>query len=287
MDLSPEAFGELRRTETSEPVALRERIAEDGYVYVPGFYNRDDVLAARRELVGFLESEGALDPAFPVMNAVAREGLQMTFRPDLGNNSPALRALIYSDRVMALYADLFGGPARHYDFTWLRAIAPGVGSDPHLDIVFMGRGTPNVMTAWTPLGDISLEAGGLIVLEGSHQAGELRQTYGSLDVDAVCSNHEGRNLTGVRGFMPSGAITKDPVRLREELGGRWLTAEFHAGDLLTFGMFTVHASLDNHSREVRLSSDSRYQLASEPIDERWVGENPIAHGAAAKRATIC
>jgi hypothetical protein len=52
-------------------------------------------------------------------------------------------------------------------------------------------------------------------------------------------------------------------------------------------MFTVHASLDNHSREVRLSSDSRYQLAAEPIDERWVGEQPIAHGPAAKKPTIC
>jgi hypothetical protein len=52
-------------------------------------------------------------------------------------------------------------------------------------------------------------------------------------------------------------------------------------------MFTVHASLDNHSNQIRISSDTRYQLASEPVDERWIGENPIAHGLAAKRGKIC
>jgi hypothetical protein len=71
------------------------------------------------------------------------------------------------------------------------------------------------------------------------------------------------------------------------MGGRWLTGEFRAGDLLTFSMYTVHASLDNQSKSIRLSSDTRYQLASEPVDERWIGENPIAHGLAAKRGRIC
>ena len=77
------------------------------------------------------------------------------------------------------------------------------------------------------------------------------------------------------------------VTLREKLGGRWLTADFKAGDFLTFGMATVHASLDNQSTRLRLSSDSRYQLASEPADERWIGSNPIAHGPAGKKGKVC
>jgi hypothetical protein len=50
-------------------------------------------------------------------------------------------------------------------------------------------------------------------------------------------------------------------------------------------MVTLHCSLDNQSpvNRIRLSSDSRYQLASEPADERWIGEEPIAHGPAAQR----
>jgi len=71
------------------------------------------------------------------------------------------------------------------------------------------------------------------------------------------------------------------------LGGRWLTTDFKAGDVLSFGMGTVHASLDNHSNCFRLSSDSRYQLASLPVDERWVGRNPIGHGIAGNQGRAC
>ena len=60
-----------------------------------------------------------------------------------------------------------------------------------------------------------------------------------------------------------------------------------AGDMLVFSMFTVHTSLDNHSDRIRISSDTRYQLASEPVDERWVGENPPAHGPSIKQGMIC
>jgi hypothetical protein len=66
-----------------------------------------------------------------------------------------------------------------------------------------------------------------------------------------------------------------------------LTTSFRAGDVLTFSMHTVHASLDNPSRHIRLSSDSRYQPASRPADERWIGENPVAHSRAGKRGRIC
>jgi len=66
-----------------------------------------------------------------------------------------------------------------------------------------------------------------------------------------------------------------------------LTADFRAGDVLTFPMHMVHASLDNPSDRIRLSSDSRYQPDSLPADERWVGEKPIGHGLAGKRGRIC
>jgi hypothetical protein len=72
------------------------------------------------------------------------------------------------------------------------------------------------------------------------------------------------------------------MEVQARYGSRWLTADdggFRLGDLLVFGMFTMHCSLDNTSPvdRIRLSSDTRYQLASEPVDERWVGEDPIGH----------
>ena len=60
--------------------------------------------------------------------------------------------------------------------------------------------------------------------------------------------------------------------LDEGVGARWLTSTFEMGDVLILSIFTLHASTDNLTGEVRLSSDTRYQLASEPADERWVGE---------------
>jgi hypothetical protein len=53
-------------------------------------------------------------------------------------------------------------------------------------------------------------------------------------------------------------------------------------------MYTLHGSLDNQSdHRLRLSTDTRYQRADEPIDERWIGDDPIAHGPDAKRSIIC
>ena len=64
------------------------------------------------------------------------------------------------------------------------------------------------------------------------------------------------------------------IRLKslKKFGGHWATTTFSAGDLIIFNMFLMHASLVNTSNKIRITADTRYQLASEPIDERWVGE---------------
>jgi ectoine hydroxylase-related dioxygenase (phytanoyl-CoA dioxygenase family) len=127
------------------------------------------------------------------------------------------------------------------------------------------------------------------VLENSHKLDHIKNDYGQRDVDTYCDddpNAEEYVTTGKQAW--SGKLSDDPVQLREELGGRWLTADFRPGDVLIFTMFTLHASLDNQSENrLRLSTDTRYQLASDPVDERWVGEDPIAHGPEAKKGIIC
>jgi len=172
-------------------------------------------------------------------------------------------------------------------------VRPGKGTASHCDIVFMGRGTTNLYTSWTPLGDIDRHLGGLIVLEGSHRLEDLKNSYGQTDVDTYCENRfEGAWLDPEgnrnRPELATGAITEDHVGLRRQLGGRWLTADYQAGDVLIFCMYLVHASLDNQTENrLRLSSDSRYQLASEPADERWIGPEPAAHGLQSGRGVIC
>ena len=71
------------------------------------------------------------------------------------------------------------------------------------------------------------------------------------------------------------------------LGGRWRTHDYQAGDVVVFSTCTVHCGLENHTNRVRISTDSRYQSAHEPRDDRWIGEDPIAHGTAGKRGKVC
>jgi len=292
IDTSPERFGALESSIDllEDPLALRERMHAEGYLYLPGYLDRAEVLAARREIAERLAADGHTEPGTPPIELVARAGLDIAFTPDLAIENPPLHKLLYSGRMMAFFARFLGGEVRHYDFTWLRTVAPGRGTAPHMDIVFMGRGTTNLYTTWTPLGDIPLEMGGLMILERSHQHERLNNGYGRKDVDKYCVNHVGEGYTKMGGggnIAPGGWLSKNPVKLRQNLGGRWLTANFRAGDMLVFSMFTVHTSLDNHSDRIRISSDTRYQLASEPVDERWVGEHPPAHGPSIKQGMIC
>ncbi len=186
--------------------------------------------------------------------------------------------------MIEFFQAFLGQPVRHYDYTWVRSVGRGHGTPPHEDIVYMGRGTWNLWTAWTPMGDVSWDLGGLMVMPGTHRHERLRQGYARRDVDAYCVSKpgEGWNHPGSEGWL-----SKDPVGVRRGLKAPWVSAEFRAGDVVIFNTCLVHAGLDNHTNRIRLSTDSRYQPASEPVDERWIGANPTAHGAAGKRALIC
>lgn len=161
----------------------------------------------------------------------------------------------------------------------------------------MGRGErERLYTAWTPIGDIDLQLGGLMVLEGSHQHERLRKTYSRMDVDTYCTNKgqavpDGLGATKDQdkswGERLAGWLAGSPNQIRRSIGGRWLTTEYHAGDLLVFSPYLVHGSLDNATDRIRLSSDSRYQPASTTADERWIGANPVGHSKAGKRGRIC
>jgi ectoine hydroxylase-related dioxygenase (phytanoyl-CoA dioxygenase family) len=167
----------------------------------------------------------------------------------------------------------------------------------------MGRGTPNLYTSWTPFSDVPYAMGGLMLMEKSHEHEELVQGYGQTDVDLYCKNEGeaeaivaaaqavGRELTGEERqqihWNSTGSYSDDAITTREKWGGRWLVSEYEMGDVLVFCMHIMHASSDNQSACIRLSSDSRYQLASEKVDERWIGDDPPAHGIRAKRGMVC
>jgi hypothetical protein len=264
---------------------------QDGYLFLRGLLDREEVLLARQEVTNRLAANGFLDPAHPAIEAVAATDKRNAFMPDLiaKDNAPLMKVL-YDGPMIQFFQGFFGEPVRHFDFTWFRSIPPGQGTRSHCDIVYMGRGErEKLFTVWTPIGDIDFETGGLMVLGGSHHHQKLKSTYGQMDVDSYCENKPDARAWG-KSWGTNGSLKGNPNQIRRSIcgeDGRWLTSEYRAGDALIFSMFTVHASLDNRSKQIRLSSDSRYQPASCPADERWVGINPVGHGDAGKRGKIC
>lgn len=306
IDTSPAGFGELRRSDAAmdDVAELCRRIEEDGYLFLPGLLDREEVAAARQEVMDRLQAAGILDGRYPAYEGVVKPDHTISFMPQLAKGNQPLMKLLYEGAMMDFYRRFLGGPVRHYDYTWFRAKTPGTrtATQPHYDVVYMGRGTRRLYTSWTPLVDVPWEMGGLMVLENSHRQDQVVNTYGQTDVDAYCEEGNAREMVEAarsagRELTPeerqqirwnsTGCFSPDAIAARSELGGRWLSAEYQMGDLLVFSMYTLHASTDNHTDRIRISSDSRYQLASEPVDDRWIGEDPPIHGIRAKRGMVC
>jgi hypothetical protein len=292
LDQSDTTFGYVRSSADclDDFAELRRRLETNGYLYIPGFLDRDLIMAARASVCERLAADGLLDPAFPAIEGIARSGATSNFNAAPARKNPAIQRVVYGPELLGFYAGLFGEPVRHFDYTWFRALSRGQGSTPHCDLVYMGRGTRQLLTCWIPYGDTPLEMGGVMLLEGSHRQSDRIRNYLEVDVDAYCENRpkEVERVVTNGGWSHPGFLSKNPATLRARLGGRWLTApSWRAGDFITFGMTLVHGGLDNQTDRLRLSSDTRYQRASQPIDERWIGENPIANSRAGKRGRVC
>jgi hypothetical protein len=100
LDTAPEHFGELRSSIDliDDVSSLKQRLAEDGYLYLPGYLDRDEVLEARAVITDRLAAEGALESGTPPIEAIVRAGVDFKFRPDLARENAPLDRLLYSGR---------------------------------------------------------------------------------------------------------------------------------------------------------------------------------------------
>ncbi len=279
--------------------ALKDRLDDDGYLLLRGLMDLEAVEGARVAILAKLRDEGLLSPDHPWTEAVPHPGQTFSFRPDLVRKDPAVNRLLKSGPIIRFFRHLFGETVRPLDFVWLRTKTPGLrtATHPHCDTVYMNRGTvDHLYTAWTPLHDVPVGMGPLMVLEGSHRRADKLADYWASDVDATCVEADAPPPPGAvpaHGRKPvwnpahRGAYDIEAAGIPGTLGGRWLTTDFRAGDVMVFTMRLLHASLDNRTDRIRLSTDSRYQPDSEPADPRWVGVNPIGHGAKAHLDMIC
>ncbi len=243
--------------------ALRGRLQEDGYLLLRGFHGREQVLNARNRVLEKMERMGKLDRDTLLEEGVMADGSKSIFMGGTNEDLPELLTVLNGDHIMGLFDQLLGEPSLTYHYKWLRAVGKGDFTGAHYDIIYMGRGTHNLYTAWSPLGDISYDMGGLAICLGSHRFEELKATYGTKDHDRDGIGH----------------YTTDPLAITGKYGGQWATTEYRAGDLLIFGMFLMHCSLENTTNQYRLSADTRYQPANDKVDDRWSGKKPRGHYA--------
>ncbi len=292
LDLSPDRFGWMTKSHDllDDPFALRQRLDNDGYLYIPGCLDAGLVNESREVLLHQLDQLGLIDRGSPVSAGVARLPWTCYSGHHLCRENAPLQKLLRAGRMIGFYERLFDFSVRTFDFTWLRIVGPGQGTAPHVDAVYMNRGTQQLLTGWTPLMEITPDIGGLMVMPGSHRLDRLNRYYAG-DVDTFCTNKANREPQDVHGWvgpLGDGKLTQHPAQLQARLGLPWVTAEhYRPGDVVVFSIRTIHGSLDNDSERIRLSTDTRYQRADEPVDERWVGENPIGHGQSARRGLIC
>lgn len=262
LDTRPERLGRLQPVpdhERTDRQALRQRLDDNGYLFLKGFFNPQKIQKFREYYFALLAPSGLLQPGSDPAEGIIGEtpADQEKVRQILFNDiikGEEYKALCASPELVEFYEWLFGGEVFLHMRKIVRHVKPGGGiaTGAHYDLVYLREGTDSVLTSWIPLGDCAIRDGALIYLENSHK--HFRQLDGSATKK-----------------IQADWLTKDLPALADKLDTRWLITDYQAGDMVIHNAYMVHASIDNGNQagRMRLSTDIRYQLASTPIDRRW------------------
>ena len=251
--------------------ALRQKMTDDGYVYLREFFPRDDIMAAREAIFRRLAEVGEVEePLLEGIYSGTSQRLEkvQALGQDLGqfwrsvSETWALRRLSHGRQLHELMDKLLDGKSRAQDYIFLRPANPGKHTAIHCDYPFFTRHTDTVATAWVALGDVPLTLGPLFVIEGSHRFQDIIDDYRGFDI--------------ARDNTRKAAFPQTPLEFARQRNTRLLSTDFSAGDIVIFGMFLLHGALDNIApdRRMRLSCDVRYQLAESATDPRYFGPDP-------------
>jgi ectoine hydroxylase-related dioxygenase (phytanoyl-CoA dioxygenase family) len=232
--------------------ALRQRMEEDGYLYVRGLVATDRITQLRERLLGLLAEHGWIADGERRGEARAisppwREGDDEYFEVyDELQRLESFHTLAHDDDLMAVMRAALGETAFPHPLKVGRLVFPSnplVTTPPHQDFL-NNQGTPSLTAAWIPLGDCTMSQGTLAILRGSHRFGVLPLAF-----------HMG----------PGNRQAVVPPEMLESL--TWVTSDMSAGDVLLFGALTVHAALHNATPNMRLSVDFRYQCEGEDLTD--------------------
>jgi hypothetical protein len=232
----------------ADGAALAARMAQDGYLYLPGLLPVDVVATVQREVATIARDAGWLRPDAPLAEALADDrGFCVDPEPRYLevlrriNRLESFHALKHHPRVLGLFERMLGAPVFPHPRVLMRNIFPGrpeYTTKAHQDYPNV-QGTTEVYTTWIPLTDCPPELGGLQVARGSHTLGVLDFGIGN----------------GAGG-----------IELLDPLEGRWTGGPMRAGDALVFHSLTAHKGLENRSRRLRMSIDCGFQRVRDPFN---------------------
>lgn len=274
--LPPALTGQFKNsTSVGEPLTLRKRLHDDGYLFLRDVVDPAVILAAREEVFSRLVEVGEIRS--PASAGIATgESQREELVDDLiefwksVSEGPVLRKVSHGAQIRALMETVYGEPSLPQDYLWVRPRSVGWSTGFHYDHPFFARGSRNIYTVWIPLGDIPYSDGPLMLVEDSHKFDDLIGPIHDRD-DQINGSPKVAEQAAFEGEW-----TQDPVSFAMKRNVRMLSTEFRTGDVLIFGMNMLHGSMDNRSTvgQVRLSCDVRYQPASDPIDARYFGPHP-------------
>lgn len=287
-----EANGHLGKMHESNPYEdikiLRERFAKDGYLFLKKLLLKDDVISFREWVFSNLKDTGILKENTEAKYGIANQELEKNLKNDFFQSgrslNPAVKEKI-AQLVKSTKYESFCSQPRLTDFIdeFIRGISylhkrkilrhtlpnSDNATPAHYDLIYLRAGTDNIITAWIPIGDIAIEEGGLMYLEGSHLEGvKLEKEFSKKNADL--SREEQINAFN-KNMTEGGWISKDFPDLANKFNSQWLVANYEAGDVLLHSPYLIHASTNNESQEnrIRLSTDIRFQNVNDQIDKRW------------------
>ncbi len=257
-------FKPLAAADSKDPTGWKRAYEENGYLYLPGILNREEVLNLREAYMNMF------DPAIFKEGTTRREGVfsgKFQFAPAEHGHTDhpaskfvqqdAFRLFTGSKELKQIAELLMASEVVQLKRKPLRHFYKGtmIASKAHCDYTYLNDGTENLLSFWIPLGDISMETGGLLYLEQSHHLnlGQLREEVKSTETT-----------------IDQRPIAKDLQHVSDVAGLPWLYADFKAGDIVIHNPFIVHASLDCCTDLMRLSTDLRFVKANDPVDPRWL-----------------
>lgn len=273
---SPEQLGQLAPSTPNAPIdELREQLKAQGYLWLRGFFPREEVIALRRRYFERMKPTGILAEDTDV-----GEGLFSGRRDQSGQTTRLLMEFVrtaayesfcFQPRLWGFYEQLLGGDVYLHKRKIVRQTYPHDPhtTDAHYDLIYLRGGTDTVLSSWIPLGDVPLEMGGLTYLEGSDAFG--RQMEADFAARSTALSPEERLNAYNKHMSATGGIGKDLSALVSRYKSRWLVADYEAGDMAIHTSYMIHAATQNNSHEgrMRLSTDIRYQRIRDEIDARW------------------